>query len=156
MTADPRFAGRVVRLALTSLVALGLIFLLWAVMKQRSALIGAGLGAGWALMPSLLLLSLRWPEVRYGLVVPSASVGLGLVGLCLFDLPPSAAGSAGWILITCGVLFGGLLGAWFWFRWLPVPAALDDPYSRDRWVLIGIHVGLIVAGIVLVGASTLA
>ena len=155
LTADPRFARRVVRLALVSVIALGLIFWFWALARQGPALIGAGLAAGWILMPGVLLLSLRWPTLRYGLVVPSAAVGLALLGLCLWDLPPAPLARAGWLSILCGVLLGSLLGAWFWFRWLPVPAALHDPYSPGRWALIGIHVGLIVFGLSLVGASVL-
>jgi hypothetical protein len=52
--------------------------------------------------------------------------------------------------MTAGVLFGGMLGVWFWFRWLPVPRGLHEPFSRARWGLIGVHVSLIVAGIGLV------
>jgi hypothetical protein len=43
-----------------------------------------------------------------------------------------------------------LMGAWFWFRMLPVPAALDDPAAAGRWALIAMHVTLIVTGLVLV------
>lgn len=41
-------------------------------------------------------------------------------------------------------------GLWLWFRVLPVPNALDDPASNGRWLLIGTHVALVVAGAVFV------
>jgi hypothetical protein len=41
---------------------------------------------------------------------------------------------------------GGGLGLWLWYRLLPVPAALDDPGSPGRWLLIGVHVALVVGG----------
>ena len=68
-------------------------------------------------------------------------------------VPEGQVARAGWVLITTGVFLGGILGAWFWFRWLPVPAALADPFSRGRWALIAIHVCLIVFGLALVGLS---
>jgi len=52
-------------------------------------------------------------------------------------------------MITAGVVFGGVLGLWFWYRLLPVPAVLDDPYAPGRWALIGIHVALITAGLMM-------
>ena len=48
-----------------------------------------------------------------------------------------------------GILLGSVLGLWFWYRVLPVPAALDDPFSPGRWTLIGIHIALIVLGLML-------
>jgi hypothetical protein len=44
------------------------------------------------------------------------------------------------------------MGLWFWYRVLPVPRAMDHPFSAGRIALIGVHVALIVAGMVL--AST--
>lgn len=155
MTGDPHFAGRVIRLALTSVVALGLIFMLWAVTRPGIAIIGVALAAGWILMPSMLLFSLRRPVVRYGLVAPAALVSVALVAICLVDLPPAPAARVGWLLISGGVLFGGFLGAWFWFRWLPVPAQLHDPFAPGRWALVAIHIGLIIFGLALVGLSAL-
>jgi hypothetical protein len=35
---------------------------------------------------------------------------------------------------------------------LPVPAALDDPFSPGRWTLIGIHIAMIVLGLMLASA----
>ncbi len=155
LTADPRFARRVVRLAVVSLVALGLIFFLWSLERPGGVPIGAGLGLGWLLMPTVLVLSLRRPALRYALAVPAAAVGFALLSLCLFDLPASPLARAGWLLIFGGVLLGSWLGVWFWFRWVPVPRSLHDPYSPGRWALIAIHVGLIVAGLGLLTASAL-
>jgi hypothetical protein len=159
MSADPRFTGRVIRLTATSAVALGLIFLLWAVTTPVTtpgiAIIGVGLGAGWVLMPSLLALSLWRPVIRYGLVAPATMVSLALVAISLWGQPKTPVAEAGWLLISGGVLLGGALGAWFWFRWLPVPRSLHDPFAPGRWVLIGVHVGMIIVGIGLVGLSAL-
>ena len=153
MSADPRFSRRVIRLALTSLVALGLIFGLWAESADRFVAIGVALAAGWVLMPSVLLVSLRRPSIRKGVAVPASLVGGGLIALCLWDLPRAPAARAGWLLITAGIVLGAFLGAWFWFRWLPVPERLHDPFAPGRWALIAIHVGLIVTGLLLVGLS---
>jgi hypothetical protein len=59
----------------------------------------------------------------------------------------------GWLTTTAGILLGGGLGAWFWYRWFPVPASLEDPCSRARWLLIGVRVALIVAGLLLVALA---
>src|SRR4029077_8022063 len=124
MTSDSRFARRVIRLAATSVIALGLIFFQYALMPGGSAPILIVLGAGWILMPAILVLSLRLPALRYGLVVPSALVSFALAAICLGNIPTSATARSGWLLVTCGVWLGGLLGVWFWLRWLPVPANL--------------------------------
>ena len=156
MEADPAFARRVVRLAVTSALVLPVIWLLSATTLRPQPLVGAGLAAGWLLMPSILGLSLRWPRLRYALVVPSSFVSVALLAICLTALPDDNVASAGWLLMTGGVLFGGVLGIWFWFRWMPVPAGLTDPFSAGRWALIVVHVSLIVAGLVLVGVSAVA
>jgi hypothetical protein len=155
MTSDPRFASRVVRLAGISVVALAAIFLQWAWTGTGSATILIALGVGWILMPTLLMLSMRWPEIRYGVVVPAAAVSLALVAICLWNLPPSPIARSGWLVISSGVLLGSLLGAWFWLRWLPVPRKLDDAYSPGRWMLIAVHAGLIVSGLGLLLLSDL-
>ena len=155
MTSDPRFAARVVRLAVTSVIALGAIFAQWAWTGNGNPTILIALGGGWILMPTLLIVSLRRPQFRYGVVVPAAAVSLALVAICLGNSPPSPTARSGWLLISSGVLLGGLLGAWFWFRWLPVPRQLDDPYSPGRWAMIAVHVGLIVAGLGLLLLSDL-
>jgi len=148
MSVEGRFARRVVRLAVTSVVALGLIFGLWATARPGGPLVGVALGAGWVLMPAVLLLSLRRPAARYALVAPATLVGAGLVAI-------SVASASGPPVPEAGVLLGGLLGAWFWFRLLPVPRELEDPFAPGRWALIVVHVALIVAGIALVAISAL-
>jgi hypothetical protein len=75
---------------------------------------------------------------------------VGLVALCLTALPSEPLARAGWVLVTAGILLGGVLGGWFWFRWLPVPASLDAPFAPGRWVLVAVHVSMIVAGLALV------
>ncbi len=107
-------------------------------------------------MPVVLVLSLRMPVLRYALALPSTLVGLALVAVCVTALPAQAWARAGWLLLTAGIWFGGSLGAWFWFRWAPVPARLGDPFSRGRWALVAVHVLLVVVGLVLVGVAALA
>jgi hypothetical protein len=156
LTDDPRVRGRVQRLAGVSLVALGLITGLAAATLQASAALVALLALGWASMPAALVWSLVDARARYLLVVPSTLVTLGLLGICLTALPPAAAAAAGWVLVTAGVLLGGALGVWLWFRLLPVPAALGDPLSVGRWALIAVHVGLVVVGWGLAATALLA
>jgi len=139
----------VIRLAVTSVVALGVIFGLWSAGRPGGTVAGAALGAGWALMPATLLVMLRAPKARYALVAPSLLVTSALADITV------AAGGLGWALIAGGTLLGGLLGAWFWFRLLPVPRMLRDPFGAPRWALIAVHVGSIVAGMAVVGLSTL-
>ncbi len=149
---DRRMAGRVRRLARTALVALGIIWALAVSTLEAPPLVGASLLLGWASMPTILLLSLRRPRLRYALVIPSSLVGIPLLGISALFLPASAVAAAGWVLITAGILLGSAMGLWFWYRVLPVPRAMDDPFSAGRIALIGVHVALIVAGMVL--AST--
>lgn len=157
MTRDYRFGLRVIRLAATSVVALGLIWGFQFVTLQTPAFVGICLAAGWALMPVLLILSLRWPAARYGLALPSTLVGVGLVAICLTALPPDwEAARVGWLMTAAGVLMGGFLGLWFWFRLAPVPRFLDDPFSPGRWTLVALHIVLIVVGLALIGLSGLA
>ena len=157
MTADSRFGVRVIRLAATSVVALGLIWGFQFATLQTPAFVGISLAAGWMLMPALLMVSLRWPIARYGLALPSTLVGLGLVAVCLTALPTEwAAAKVGWLMTTAGVLMGGVLGLWFWFRLAPLPRFLDDPFGPGRWTLVAVHIGLIVVGLALIGSSALA
>jgi hypothetical protein len=137
------------RLAAVSVVGLGLIFALAVTTLEAPWPLDAALALGWALMPALLAASLRRPRLRYALVVPSLLAGAPLLAVCVAWLPAADVAAAGWLLLTGGILLGGLLGLWFWFRALPVPQALDDPFSPGRWTLVGIHVGLIVAGLAL-------
>lgn len=150
LTDDGRVAGRVTRLAGVSLVALGVITWLAAARTEAPPAVVAALAAGWILMPLVLVVSLRRPGLRYGLVLPSTLVTVGLLAICLRWLPADPAAAAGWLSMLAGVLLGGGMGAWLWFRMLPVPASLQDPLAPGRWALIGVHVGLVVAGLLLV------
>jgi hypothetical protein len=149
MTGDPRFAPRVKRLAFTSLVALGLVWGLAIATLEAPPLVDASLAAGWVLMPATLFASLVRPRLRYGLVVPSTLVGVGLLAVSIAWLPGDPVAAAGWLMMTAGVLMGAVLGLWFWYRLFPVPASLDDPFSKGRWGLVGLHIALIVVGLVL-------
>ena len=155
LTDDRRIRGRVVRLAVVSLVALGLVAGLAAATLDAPPAILAGLATGWVLMPTVLAWSLREPRVRYLLVVPSSLVTLGLLAICIGWMPASAMAAAGWLLMTLGVALGGVLGLWLWFRLLPVPAALDDPLAPGRWALIAVHVALVVVGWALAATALL-
>lgn len=155
LTSDPAFAKRVIRLAMTSAVALGLICVLAAVTLETNRGIRVSLALGWVLMPTILLLSLRRPVLRYALAVPSGLVGVALLLICAGDVPNGSIARAGWTLLTAGILVGSVLGIWFWFRWLPVPDRLHPPFSSGRWALIVLHVLLMTAGIVLIAATTL-
>ncbi|MCY4416551.1 MAG: hypothetical protein OXE87_09615 [Chloroflexi bacterium] len=157
MTRDSRFGVRVIRLAATSVVALGLIWGFQFATLATPAFVGISLAAGWALMPVLLIASLRWPAARYGLALPSTLVGAGLIAIYLTALPAGwGADRVGWLMTTAGVLMGGVLGLWFWFRLAPVPRFLEDPFSPGRWILVAVHIVLIVVGLALVGSGALA
>ena len=146
---DPAFAVRVKRLGFVSMVALGLIWWLAVATTDVPARVGVALAAGWVLMPVILFASLRLPPLRYALVLPASLVGVGLLILVGGWLPASGLAATGWLLVTAGIMLGGLLGAWFWFRLLPVPVALDEPFSPGRRALIAMHVALIVVGLIL-------
>lgn len=156
LSADRAFSWRIRRLALVSLVALGIVWALAVNTLDAPPVVGSALLAGWVLMPAVLIASLAWPVARYGLVVPASLVTLGLLAIVVGWLPASPAANAGWVLILLGVGLGGVMGLWLWYRLLPVPAALDAPFSRARWLLIGVHVALIVAGIALASVPLLA
>lgn len=155
LSADPRFQRRVGRLAVVSTVALGLIWALAMMTVDAPVLLEATLFLGWITMPTLLVVSLGSPRIRYALVIPATLVALGLLGVCLAWSPPSTVATTGWWLMTSGVAFGGVLGLWFWYRLLPVPAGLDDPFSRGRWALIGGHVAAVVIGFALAALGAL-
>jgi hypothetical protein len=155
LSADPRFAPRVKRLAATSLVALGLIWALAVATLDAPPLLVTALAAGWVLMPATLFASLARPRLRYALVVPASLVGVGLLAIAAWWLPADPVAGTGWLLMTAGVLFGGILGIWVWLRLLPVPPVLDDPFSRGRWAMIAIHIALIVVGLALASTSLL-
>lgn len=155
LTADRRFAGRVRRLALTAVVALGLIWAMAITTLDAPPIVGIALAAGWATMPTILFASLPRPRLRYALVVPSTLVGMGLLAISARWLPANAITATGWLLMTAGILLGGLLGLWFWFRLVPVPEPLDDPFSPARLALIGVHIALIVIGMGLAATGLL-
>ena len=155
LSTDPRFSGRVRRLALTSVVALGIIWGLAAATLEVPSLINAGLAAGWLLMPSILVASLADARWRYALVVPASLVGSCLFAISLAWRPEPPLAAVGWVLMTGGVLLGGLLGLWFWYRLVPVPKSLDDPFSPGRLGLIRAHVVLIVIGLLLAASPLL-
>ena len=155
MTADHAFAHRVARLAIISALALGTICALARVGGRLDPAIGYLLVGGWVLMPAVLLASLRRPRLRYALVAPATLVTVALVALSVTAVSKDAAAAAGWALVAAGVLVGDVLGIWFWFRLFPVPPALRDPFSRGRWTLVGLHVALVVGGLLLIGADAL-
>jgi hypothetical protein len=132
-----------------------LVWLLAVTTLDAPPLLGVALAAGWVLMPTTLFASLARPLLRYALIAPASLVGAGLLAISAWWLPADPVVAAGWLLITAGVLLGGMLGTWFWLRLLPVPHSLDDPFSRGRWALIGIHVALIVSGLGLAATSLL-
>jgi hypothetical protein len=67
----------------------------------------------------------------------------------------SALAGVGWWLMTAGVWLGAGLGAWFWFRWVAVPAPFQHPFSTARWSLIAVHATLVIVGgaFVVIGAA---
>lgn len=143
-SADPRFAARVRRLAIVSLVAPGLIWWLAAPPSLHVVLL-----AGWWLMPAVLFASIPFPLVRPYLTVPATLITAPVLVIVAGWLPGRPAADLGWLLIAAGLLLGCVLGGWFWFRWAPAPAACANPFAPARWALIAIHVGLICAGLVL-------
>lgn len=155
LTGDRRVRARVERLAAVSLVALGLIVgLAAATLDVPAAIIGC-LGLGWILMPVVLVWSLAELRARYLLVVPASLVTVGLLAICIAWLPASGAAATGWLLMAAGVVLGGALGLWVWYRVVPVPAALDDPFALGRWALIAVHVSLVVGGWALAATTSL-
>lgn len=153
MSADPGFAGRVRRLVAVSGVALGVITFLAATTTDAPLWVLAMLGSGWLLMPTILAGSLGRPKLRYGLVAPAGLVGAGLIALCLGWLPDVPTAAVGWLLVTAGVLLGGILGSWFWYRLVPVPAAIAAPFGFPRLALIAVHTALVVLGAALILSS---
>jgi hypothetical protein len=146
LTADRRFERRVRRLAVVSAVALGLIWALVVTTLETPVAVDVAFAAGWLLMPTILAVSLRSPRARYALVAPASAVSLGLLAVCLGWRPADPLVAAGWVLMTAGVALGGGLGLWLWYRLMPVPPRLDDPFSSGRWALIGVHVALVAVG----------
>jgi hypothetical protein len=149
LSADPTFSRRVRRLGLVSLVAPGLIWWLAATRLPVPPLLLAALFAGWWLMPAVLFASVPSPALRPLLIVPATLITVPVLAIVVWRLPDQPVAAFGWGLIAVGLLLGGVLGGWFWFRWAPVPAALHDPFSPARWGLIVVHVGCIILGFAL-------
>lgn len=145
--------GRLIRLAVTATVALAVIWWLAVATLEAHPLILGGLASTWLLMPVALLLATRDWRMRPWLVVPSAIETLSLVAIDLTVLPDEVLAAAGWLVLTAGIILGGLLGAWLWMGWAPVPHSLRAPYARLRWALIASHVGLVIGGLVLVAGA---
>jgi hypothetical protein len=97
-------------------------------------------------MPTTLFASIPYPSLRPLLIAPATLLTAPILAIVAWWSPVHPAAQAGWILMAAGLLLGGVLGGWFWFRWLPVPHGLDDPFTPARWRMIAIHVGLICAG----------
>jgi hypothetical protein len=152
LTGDRRINARVRRLVAVSVVALGLIWALTRATLDLPGAMEAALAVGWALMPLILATSLAAPRLRYLLTVPASIESAALVALLIGWRPVDPLPAVGWVLITAGILVGGTLGLWLWYRLLPVPPWLDDPTGTARWGLIGVHVALVAAGMLL--AST--
>jgi hypothetical protein len=150
LTDDRWFAHRVRRLVVVSAAALGIITLL-AVRSDGPTWSVVLLVGGWALMPVILATSLRNPQVRFGLVLPASLVTVGLLGMLV-----SATGAEllGWAVMAAGILLGGTLGMWFWYRWVPVPARFNDPYGPARMTLVAIHIALVLIGAAIVFSAT--
>lgn len=155
LTSDRRVTLRVRRLAAISVVALGLIWGLASATLDAPSAIGFVLALGWILMPAVLLWSLVTPGARYLLIVPASLTVVGLLAICVGWLPTAPIAASGWVLMTAGVALGAVLGLLFWYRIAPVAMALDDPYARGRWALIGVHVGFITVGWALAATALL-
>jgi hypothetical protein len=154
MTDDSRFAGRVRRQARIGAVVLGVVWVLAIASEPVGPISQWLLLAGWVLIVGVLQLSLGTPRLRYLVIVPATLISAALLMISANNRigQPEALG---WWLLTAGILFGVGLGVWFWFRWLPVPTALDDPFSAGRWALIFIHASLVVVGLLIVAAGLL-
>ena len=155
LSADARFAGRVRRLAFTAMVALGVVWAVAVLTLEAPLAADLSLLFGWVLMPAILFASLADPRWRYALVLPSSLVGVPLLAICAFWLPASSVAAVGWLSVTAGIALGSAIGLWFWYRLVPVPAALEDPFSPGRWTLIAVHVALIVVGLTLAATALL-
>ena len=150
LTGDPAFARRVVRLTAVSAVALGLMSLLWRSSTEAPRVLDALLVAGWVTMPLLLAASLHRPRLRIALTAPALLVAAPVTAAALGAPGVDTPAQVGWGVVAVGLWLGMALGGWLWYRLLPVPAPLDNPFSRARWVLIAGHVSAIVCGLAIV------
>ena len=149
LSADPSFSRRVRRLGMVSLVAPGLIWWLAATRLAVPQPLLIALLAGWWLMPTVLFASIPVPSLRPFLMLPAALITVPVLAIAVWWSPARPLPALGWMLIAAGLLLGGVAGAWFWFRWVPVPDRLQNPFSAARWGLIAVHVGLVCIGLVL-------
>jgi hypothetical protein len=149
MTTDRVFGHRVRRLI--GITAVGLSMLAGLAYLDGAPLWALGvLGFGSLSVPFTLACSLRRPRARRALVVPAVAMPVGLVGVAMVA---SEATAAGWVIVLAGLAGGAFLGVWFWLRWIPVPWILDDPFGWPRVALVGVHIGLILAGGALIAAG---
>jgi hypothetical protein len=155
MTDDAAFNRRIARLVAISATMLGAIFVLAATVQEPPNVALGALAAGWVTMPALLAASLRRPWLRRLLIVPAALVAAGLLTMGFGGLQGTGVEQTGWWTITAGILIGATLGSWFWYRWLPVPAPLHEPFSAGRWALVAVHAGTVVLGLLLVVVGSL-
>ena len=150
---DRGFDARVLRLTAVSSIALGIVWALAVATLDAPAAVEGALLAGWFLMPAILAASLAEPRLRYGLVVPATLVTVALLAVAVRWLPAEPLGAVGWLSLLAGVGLGGVMGMWLWYRLLPVPPALRDPFGPARWRLIGVHVVLVVLGAILASST---
>ena len=149
MTTDPGFVKRVNRLVAISATALGLIFFLAVATTDAGWMAYGLLLTGWVSMPTLLARSVTRPAWRYLLTIPASLTTVGVMIVAL-GYDGSVLATLGWWSIAAGLGVGGTLGAWFWYRWMPVPRIFDRPFSAGRWALIATHAGLVLLGVGLV------
>ena len=143
-----RLHGRVRRLGAVSAIALGITWWLSREVEGAGFAEHSALIAGWVLMPATLAASLVDSRMRFLLAIPATLISLAVMRLAWLEFP-----SAGWTLLAAGLLLGSLLGTWFWFRWAPVPPALEEPFGPGRKALVAVHVTMVVVGMVLVAAG---
>lgn len=137
---------RVIRLAIVSAVALGLVFAL-AIDDGATGALLVLLAAGWLSMPTMLALVAAAPRMRATLAVPATLTSLGVFGMAFRNSP-----SAGWAMLAAGIALGGVIGAWLWLGWAPSPAKLRiETRSWPRLFLMSAHVGLVVCGLAVLG-----
>ena len=139
---------RALRLAAVSLVALAVVYRLAAIEPAAGPAERAMIGAGWLLMPLALVLVARVPRFRTILVLPASLATVGVFLVAAQTLP-----SAGWLALSVGLAFGGMLGAWLWFGWAPAPGLRAQPRHPLRLALVAVHVAIVLAGLALLIAG---
>ncbi len=154
-TPERSIEARVRRLAFVSMVALGVIWWLARDAGFAPWQSEVALAAGWALMPAILAASLRLPSVRVALVLPATLVTAALAGISVEASHGESSAMLGWTSLLTGILLGDVLGLWLWFGLMPVPHSLRDPGSAWRWLLVAVHVGFVVGGVLVLAAEAL-